>query len=576
MEESGAEAAEDIPNPMTWDVPQDILEKYRAMSAEELGREYRVTQSPRRLWSNLPPNDAEILKQVVEDLSVPEKKWSMVLRDRFRSAYLMAKHIEPEKLRSYQELLGLYRVTCEVWDAPAAPPSDTSQGGGTGPADADADLAPAALDRNIIENNRRILESFSSAKEKMKVVDFGSQYGRFIQAYRQKFPDHLIIGFDNDPGLRSAFGDLPEGIVLGDARHTGIIEATIQKVTVILPNPEEQVETGQIVELFEEAWRILQPGGIIEVAVEDPASVDFLHPHQKVPSLIHGSLLSHGFVMDVDGERLKEIRPDYPRSEMMRADFYWDQALLFAAHKPAAPAADNTGVRAFLRDYHAGRVTFGYGGEIGGPIDSRVGWRIGSVDARILKRVGHDPHDEEGRMAWSDGQKPTDYDCLRLAFQAIEITPSDILYDLGSGYGRVAVYAAAVTRAGRIIGIEFVAEKVAEAIRVCREHSLSQVEFIKDDVRHADFHNGTVFYLFNPFLPETLKAVFDKLRKIAQDHPIRLIVVGSLWVELQTMSDWLEMVTPFFDPMLKNLQLGAIFQSKTPVSKGPHTTDAAA
>lgn len=81
---------------------------------------------------------------------------------------------------------------------------------------------------------------------------------------------------------------------------------------------------------------------------------------------------------------------------------------------------------------------------------------------------------------------------LRLA----NVGPGDVLYDLGSGDGRIPVTAA--LRFGiRAVGIELDARKIAEARCNARESGVEQrVEFRQADVFEADFREASVVTLF--------------------------------------------------------------------------------
>ena len=83
-------------------------------------------------------------------------------------------------------------------------------------------------------------------------------------------------------------------------------------------------------------------------------------------------------------------------------------------------------------------------------------------------------------------------DMLRLA----NVGKSDILYDLGSGDGRIAI--AAAKRFGiRAVGIDIDPERIREANENARRAGVTHlVEFRQEDLFKADFREATVITLY--------------------------------------------------------------------------------
>lgn len=116
----------------------------------------------------------------------------------------------------------------------------------------------------------------------------------------------------------------------------------------------------------------------------------------------------------------------------------------------------------------------------------------------------------------------------RHIFDLIEraaLTTDDVLVDLGSGLGHVPLLVALCTEA-HAIGIELEAAYVARARQCAEALNLGNVEFIRQDVRAADFSVGTVFYLYTPFTGSILRRVLDILRREASHRGIRVFTYG--------------------------------------------------
>lgn len=96
-------------------------------------------------------------------------------------------------------------------------------------------------------------------------------------------------------------------------------------------------------------------------------------------------------------------------------------------------------------------------------------------------------------------------------FELAPVSSSDIVYDLGSGDGRL-LFAALEKGAGRCVGIDIDPKKVNEARESAREKGLgSKVTFIEGDFLNIDLSEATVIlcYLF----PEALRALRPKFER---------------------------------------------------------------
>jgi SAM-dependent methyltransferase len=103
--------------------------------------------------------------------------------------------------------------------------------------------------------------------------------------------------------------------------------------------------------------------------------------------------------------------------------------------------------------------------------------------------------------------------------------PGDVFYDLGSGLGQVPILIHLLTGV-RAVGVEIepaycrVARATAEAL------DLPDVSFVEADARAADYLQGTVFYLFTPFVGEMLQAVLDRLHDQTRGRVVTVCSYG--------------------------------------------------
>lgn len=91
---------------------------------------------------------------------------------------------------------------------------------------------------------------------------------------------------------------------------------------------------------------------------------------------------------------------------------------------------------------------------------------------------------------------PTDDRIIEAMFNLAEVGRNDVLYDLGSGDGRIVV-AAARDRGARAIGIEIDTVRIADAMEYAGDARVEfQVDFIEENIFTADVSEATVVTLY--------------------------------------------------------------------------------
>ena len=105
------------------------------------------------------------------------------------------------------------------------------------------------------------------------------------------------------------------------------------------------------------------------------------------------------------------------------------------------------------------------------------------------------------------------------------LTDHDVFYDLGAGLGHVCVLVNLLSGA-TAKGIEIEPAYWQYASACATDFNLSNVSFICEDARTADYSDGTVFFLFTPFEGGILQAVLAKLETISRYRQIRIFTYG--------------------------------------------------
>lgn len=106
---------------------------------------------------------------------------------------------------------------------------------------------------------------------------------------------------------------------------------------------------------------------------------------------------------------------------------------------------------------------------------------------------------------------PTPPELVEKMLDMAEVTPKDVVMDLGSGDGRNII--AAAKRGAHAIGVEYNPDMVALSQHLAKEAGVAdKATFIQGDMYEADISGSTVMALF--LLPDNLRKLTDKVLKL--------------------------------------------------------------
>lgn len=126
--------------------------------------------------------------------------------------------------------------------------------------------------------------------------------------------------------------------------------------------------------------------------------------------------------------------------------------------------------------------------------------------------------------------EPSPHSVVRAMLDLAKVTPQDVVYDLGSGDGRLPIAAVRDFGAARAVGIDIDPKLVAQSRENAREAGVSgRVSFRNEDLFEADFSEATVVTLF--LYPDVNMKLRPKL--LADLRPGTRVV--SHW---HSMEDW--------------------------------------
>lgn len=103
--------------------------------------------------------------------------------------------------------------------------------------------------------------------------------------------------------------------------------------------------------------------------------------------------------------------------------------------------------------------------------------------------------------------------------------PNDVVFDLGSGGGKVALTVAASTECS-VHGVELIAPWVDDSRWAAAYFGMHRARFTAGDVRDVDLSSGTIFYLYYPFRGSVAEHVAGVLARLAAQSQICLYVAG--------------------------------------------------
>lgn len=129
--------------------------------------------------------------------------------------------------------------------------------------------------------------------------------------------------------------------------------------------------------------------------------------------------------------------------------------------------------------------------------------------------------------------------------------PHDIFYDLGSGLGQVPIFFRLLT--GCVSkGIEIEPDYCQFAQARAASLALTDIVFIEGDVREINFGDGSIFFLFTPFVGQMLQIVCDRLQQAAQRRIIHIATYGTCTTYVAQQS-WLK---PLYNEEGHDFKLG--------------------
>ncbi len=126
---------------------------------------------------------------------------------------------------------------------------------------------------------------------------------------------------------------------------------------------------------------------------------------------------------------------------------------------------------------------------------------------------------------------------VQILEMASELTPQDVLYDLGSGLGFVPILASWLTGC-RAVGVEIEPAFVARAREQAAKVGVGErVSFVENDLREQDYPDATAVFMFYPVRDTLLDQCIARIEPEGRARPIKLYSLGLSGPAL-TKLDW--------------------------------------
>jgi hypothetical protein len=157
--------------------------------------------------------------------------------------------------------------------------------------------------------------------------------------------------------------------------------------------------------------------------------------------------------------------------------------------------------------------------------DAPSGFDVGTEDRTKLERAAGSGASTYGEILPASARR---------LLRWLDPGPGEVLFDLGSGSGRLPIQAVCETAVGRAVGVELSADRHAAARAAFallrgaldadgRREIESRLEFRGEDLRATDLGDATIVYLASTSFPAELLAA--TCRRLERDAPrLRLIV----------------------------------------------------
>lgn len=158
------------------------------------------------------------------------------------------------------------------------------------------------------------------------------------------------------------------------------------------------------------------------------------------------------------------------------------------------------------------------------------------LDLRYSGRLLSGNHKTSYKHLGANDVYHTSYSVMPLIFKFVEISPQDVLVDVGCGKGRVINYWLSRRYTNQIVGLELDPKIAMQTISQFSKYDNVNI-FVGDAVEKLP-DNGTIFYFYNPFCEEKVIQFEKRLAQMSANRPITIIYYNPKSVHLFNKTTW--------------------------------------
>jgi len=137
---------------------------------------------------------------------------------------------------------------------------------------------------------------------------------------------------------------------------------------------------------------------------------------------------------------------------------------------------------------------------------------------------------------------------IRKILRVLRPGPEDVFYDIGCGMGRILCVAARQPLR-KCVGVELqeplcqTARRNAASLR----RRKAPIDILCGDATTVDLSDGTIYFMFNPFGPDTLRDTLENIRGSLSQNPrrIKIVYYHAKYRAVIDDMDWLVKVHEF-------------------------------
>jgi|SRR5690348_927096 len=126
---------------------------------------------------------------------------------------------------------------------------------------------------------------------------------------------------------------------------------------------------------------------------------------------------------------------------------------------------------------------------------------------------------------------------------SLALQRSDVIVDLGCGKGRI-LCCALLYHVARVVGVEDAEELVTIARKNLQKMGSRETPtvVVHGKAEDFDYSQGTIFYMFHPFGPITMRSVLSRIHSRLQQNPrvLRIVYVNPRHDSVLEATEWLE------------------------------------